>query len=97
MPLQRCKKDNKNGYRWGTQGVCYTGPGAKKKAIKQGIAIEGPEKFAKIQKSGGTDFNIDEGNEALREYFDALPAKERLLYGIQENLRSRLDSANAEG
>jgi len=43
MPLQRC---GNNGWKWGKQGHCYTGPGAKKKAIKQGLAIEGPEKFA---------------------------------------------------
>lgn len=47
MPLQKCKENNKSGWRWGEQGKCYTGPGGKKKAIKQGIAIEGPDKFKK--------------------------------------------------
>lgn len=42
MPLQRC---GKNGWRWGQNGKCYEGPGGKKKAIKQGLAIEGPAKF----------------------------------------------------
>lgn len=41
MPLKRCP----NGWKWGDKGKCYTGKDAKKKAIKQGIAIEGPEKF----------------------------------------------------
>lgn len=45
MPLQKCSSNNKQGWRWGDKGKCYTGPGAKKKAIKQGVAIEGPEKF----------------------------------------------------
>lgn len=45
MPLQRCGEGGK-GWRWGDSGKCYTGPGAKKKAIKQGLAIEGPDKFA---------------------------------------------------
>ena len=45
MPLQRCE-DGGKGWRWGDKGKCYTGPGAKKKAIKQGVAIEGPKKFA---------------------------------------------------
>jgi len=47
MPLKKCQKNGKSGWKWGDSGKCYTGPGAKKKAIKQGIAIEGPDKFAK--------------------------------------------------
>ena len=43
MPLKRC---GDNGWKWGDKGKCYTGPGAKKKAIKQGVAIEGPKKFS---------------------------------------------------
>lgn len=39
MPVKKCNKDGKSGYKWGDQGRCYTGPGAKKKAIKQGMAI----------------------------------------------------------
>ena len=48
MPLKRCTSNGKNGWKWGDEGKCYTGPGAKKKAIDQGIAIEGPEKFKKM-------------------------------------------------
>ncbi len=40
MPLKTCTSDGKSGYRWGDSGECYTGPGAKKKALKQGVAIE---------------------------------------------------------
>ena len=43
MPLQRCSIKGKRGWRWGKRGKCYTGPNAKLKAIKQGIAIEGPQ------------------------------------------------------
>lgn len=39
MPVQKCTKDGQSGWQWGNQ-TCYTGPGAKKKAIKQGVAIE---------------------------------------------------------
>lgn len=38
MPLRRCTKDGKSGWRWGDQGKCYTGPGAKAKAARQGLA-----------------------------------------------------------
>ena len=50
MPLQRCTSEGKSGWRWGDEGKCYTGPGAKKKALKQGVAIEGPEKFKRMAK-----------------------------------------------
>ena len=46
MPLKKCTIDSKAGYKWGDTGKCYTGPEGKKKAIKQGVAIEGPEKFS---------------------------------------------------
>jgi hypothetical protein len=54
MPITKCTKDGKPGYHWGENNTsCFTyTPGdetsrkaAKKKAIKQGIAIEGPEGF----------------------------------------------------
>ena len=52
MPLKRCNDSGKPGWKWGDRGKCYTykkgDPSsekrAKKKAIKQGIAIE-PDKF----------------------------------------------------
>lgn len=46
MPLKTCTVDDKSGYKWGDSGKCYTGPEGKKKAIKQGVVIEGPEKFS---------------------------------------------------
>lgn len=46
MPLKQCTSDNETGWKWGDEGTCYTGPDGKKKAIKQGVAIEGPEKFS---------------------------------------------------
>lgn len=48
MPLKRCTSNGKSGWKWGENGKCYIGPGAKKKAIEQGIAIEGPDKFKKM-------------------------------------------------
>lgn len=38
MPVQRCSKDGKSGWRWGSDGECYTGPAAKQKAIDQAVA-----------------------------------------------------------
>ena len=39
MPILRCTKDGKAGYKYGNEGTCYTGPNAKEKAIRQAIAI----------------------------------------------------------
>lgn len=53
MPLKKCSSDGKSGWKWVDNGHCYTGPNAKKDAIKQGIKIEGPKKFAEIMKTEG--------------------------------------------
>jgi hypothetical protein len=47
MPLKQCSKDGKSGWKYGDSGKCYIGPGAKKKAIKQGLAEQynGGHKF----------------------------------------------------
>lgn len=38
MPLKKCAQDNKNGYKWGNSGTCFTGPDAKKSALAVGQA-----------------------------------------------------------
>lgn len=50
MPLKRCSSEGKSGWKYGNSGHCYTGPGAKKKAIKQGLAE---------QYNGGETFQTD--------------------------------------
>ena len=57
MPIKRCGDD---GYKWGDTGKCYTGPDAKKKAIKQGIAIEGPKKFSEKASEEGLCLSQEE-------------------------------------
>jgi hypothetical protein len=52
MPLKKCSENKKSGWKWGDSGRCYLGPDGKKKAIKQGVAIEGPDKFSKKVKAG---------------------------------------------
>lgn len=60
MPMQRCSKGGKPGFRWGNEGVCYTYDPkseasrntAKRKAFNQGIAIEGsPDAAAKKEQN----------------------------------------------
>ena len=57
MPLKTCTVDGKSGYQYGDQGKCYTGPGAKKKAIRQGVAIDGPKKFSEKAQEHETPFS----------------------------------------
>lgn len=40
MPLQRCSVNGKSGWRWGESGKCYTGPGGRRKALRQMRAIK---------------------------------------------------------
>lgn len=37
MPLKKC---GSGGWKWGDSGKCFTGPGARQKALEQGRAIE---------------------------------------------------------
>ena len=60
MPLQNCTDSGKSGWRWGKSGKCYTGPDGKKKAIQQGISIEGPEKFQRMASSREIDISEDD-------------------------------------
>jgi len=51
MPLKRCQQNNKQGWKWGDEGKCYTyNPNseasekrAKSLAVKQGFAIDREE------------------------------------------------------
>ena len=39
MPLVKCQKNGKQGWKFGREGKCYVGRDAKKKATEQGQAI----------------------------------------------------------
>jgi hypothetical protein len=70
MPLKRCSKNENSGWKWGDSGKCYTGKSAKKKAIKQGVAIEGPKKFQQMASSfedSFTEEDIDTAIESMCE------------------------------
>lgn len=79
MPLKECTKNGQKGWSWGN-AACQIGAGAKKRAIKMGIAIEGPDKFKEeVAKSGlATAAEVDEvaevmvleGDQAFAAVFD---------------------------
>ena len=39
MPIKKCQKDGKSGWKFGDSGTCYTGPSGKAKAQKQAKAM----------------------------------------------------------
>lgn len=52
MPVMACRKNEKPGYKWGEEGVCYTytpGNEASRKKAKQKAHIQG----AAIKARGG--------------------------------------------
>jgi hypothetical protein len=65
MPLKKCSENEKSGWKWGDSGKCYTGKDAKKKAIKQGVAIEGPKKFQQMASSFEDPFTEEDINIAI--------------------------------
>jgi len=61
MPLQQCEN---NGWQWGNSGKCYTGPDARKNALKQGAVIE-------IQKHAkGEEIDLSEIGELSVQDFN---------------------------
>ena len=40
MPIQKCQRNKKKGWKFGKSGKCYTGKNAKEKAKRQGRAIK---------------------------------------------------------
>lgn len=66
MPLQKCSVDGKSGWKYGESGHCYTGPGARQKAIQQMRAIKVSQSKSKdlmeqvddiIEQNKSTDTN----------------------------------------
>lgn len=62
MPLEKCSVNGRDGFRWGSDGKCYTGPDAKKKALKQGYA-EDPKHFK--EEMTKSDFAYTDEAESL--------------------------------
>lgn len=50
MPVKTCTENGKSGHKWGDSGKCYTGPGSRQKAIKQGQAIKAQSSKSRIQE-----------------------------------------------
>lgn len=70
MPIKKCQKDGKSGWKFGDSGTCYTGPFGKAKAQKQAKAMftngykgkfnEIYESTMKTLQNESEDSNVDE-------------------------------------
>lgn len=88
MPLKRCSDNNNNGWKWGDQGKCYTGPDGKKKAIKQGIVIEGPKKFrekASMIEESFSEEEVKAAAEAMHQEGYSMMESASLLSYMRQN------------
>jgi hypothetical protein len=103
MPLKPCAGGK--GWQYGNAGKCYTGKDAKKKAIKQGIAEMGPEKFKEEMAKASIDANADlesvldemvaYGAEALVVEPDLRnPAQQAVLAYISKKERDKVPAAD---
>lgn len=81
MPVQKCRKDGKDGYKYGLKGTCFIGPDAEERAKEQGRAIEISKKsimekvkaiFEKLKVSFDYDgvLSTDKGKEKAKEEID---------------------------
>ena len=68
MSLIRCKSQGRNGWQYGPEGTCYTGPGAKQKAADQGMHDE-------AMKASLSEADI-RADDAVRAVMDARAAED---------------------
>lgn len=83
MPVKKCQIEGKDGFKWGDEGKCYTGPDAKKKAIAQGIAIEGGDisEYASVEKVS-VDYDDTASTEKGKELVKRLISEGKIVYII---------------
>lgn len=86
MPLKKCSSNNRSGWKWGDKGHCYTGKDAKKKAIRQGYAID-PKHFKE---------EITKSNISKKEILDILNNEKDLIPNEIEALMLAADLSVAE-
>src|SRR5258708_1743009 len=65
MPIQKCSKDGISGWQYGRSGECYVGKDGKKKAIRQGLAEVGPDKFRQEMKASANRHELEAVLEAV--------------------------------
>jgi len=95
MPLVRCTKDGKRGWKVKNTNNCYTGPGAKKKAYKQWQAIELDKK--KRGKPSEFGYYVEPTEEMQKAAQNALTLREEYRMGGESPTVLSLGQDIAEG
>jgi len=98
MPLMRCRKDGRKGWKYGNSGVCYIGTDARGKAEKQGRAIEvskakrdaRPIRRKDLPAKSKVPYRQREGRTIARSYTTAI---KRLIEPQLDIVKKELDSA----
>lgn len=89
MPLKKCSENKKSGWKWGDSGKCYTGPEGKKKAIRQGISIEGPKKFQEMASANELGVKLEDLaslSQAMREENFSVISAALIAYQLKKKL-----------
>ncbi len=60
MPIQRCTKNGKRGFKWGASGTCYTGPGGRARALRQSRAIIASQRARGQQVKSSSKNSVEE-------------------------------------
>lgn len=82
MPAKRCQINGTEGWKWGDEGKCYTGPDGKKKAISQGIAIEGGDISEYAVDKVSVDYDDTASTAKGKELLKRLISEGKIVYII---------------
>jgi hypothetical protein len=89
MPLKRCSKDGKQGWKWGDSGHCYTGKDAKRQAIRQGWSYDKDE----VKKSL-SEGKIEEDQQEKLSQSDLINIANDLELNFPDTLALLLENSN---
>lgn len=89
MPVQKCSKDGKSGYRWGESGVCFTGSDAKERAEAVGKAIHSQDSGFISDKGNSVKWKIDETSGFLTAPVVLARTGVQTYFGFELGLKDR--------
>jgi len=90
MPVMACQSDDKSGYKYGSEGACYTymagnergRKAAKRKAMMQGAAIEA----SKARAAGRQGYAVKEFGDSLNDMIDHVRMAFDKRFGPHDNM-----------
>lgn len=89
MPVTKCTKNGKDGYKWGDQGVCFTGPDAEQRAAAVGRAIKAQDSTVLYDKASVLKATVDEVSGFLTAPVVLARVGVQYYYGYELGLNDR--------